>query len=68
MFERYDRLHDVVIHLLYEAKAKAGTWEETADAIGISTKALWRYKSGQCLPSLDTYEMLCEFVGRHCYP
>ena len=71
--ERLD-LSKAVRALLYEAKAKYGTWEKTAARVGISLKSLYRYlqvpkgMEAQILPSLETYEMLCRSVGRHCYP
>lgn len=67
MLDRYDRLRNAVRQLLQEAKADK-SWENTAEELGISLKSLYRYLSGRCLPSLDTYEMLCEYVGCHCYP
>ena len=63
-----------VREMLYEANLKYGSWDKTAAEIGISRKSLFRYlqprKKGTkpILPSLETYEMLCQSVGRHCYP
>ena len=60
--------------LLREAKVQYGTWEKTAAAIGITLKSLYRYLQDPkgleipILPSLETYEMICRSVGRHCYP
>lgn len=60
--------------LLREAKKQYGTWERTAAAIGITLKSLYRYMQDPkgleipILPSLETYEMICRCVGRHCYP
>ncbi len=70
--ERPD-LANAVRSLLREAKLRHGTWEKVSQITGISLKSLYRYwkpKNGAkpLLPSLETYEILCRSVGRHCYP
>ena len=46
-----------------KAKEKYGTWENTADAIGVSVKSLHRYVNGEVNPTLYTYALICESVG-----
>ena len=69
MAER-DNLTDKVRALVAEVKAKYGTWDRCSEETGVSRKSLLRYhrKKNLILPSLETYEILCRSVGRHCYP
>ena len=59
---------EVVVKLLMKkAKAKYGTLEKISCITGVSTKSLHRYETGEVLPSLEVYAILCECVGCRCY-
>lgn len=60
------QLEQLVADMLREAKRKYVTWERVAEEIGVASKSLRRYVSGEFLPSLEVYSTLCECVGRRC--
>ena len=57
------RIDNQVIKEVLQAKEKYGTWENTADALGVSVKSLHRYVNGEVNPTLYTYALICESVG-----
>lgn len=60
-------LEEMMRLLMKKAKAKYGTLEMISRRTGISTKSLHRYETGEVLPSLETYAILCECIGYRCY-
>ena len=60
-------LEEMMRLLMKKAKAKYGTLEKISRRTGISTKSLHRYETGEVLPSLETYAILCECIGYRCY-
>ena len=61
------RIDNQVRKEVLKAKEKYGTWENTADAIGVSVKSLHRYVNGEVNPTLYTYALICESVeSRWC--
>ena len=57
------RIDNQVRKEVLKAKEKYGTWDKTADAIGVSVKSLHRYVNGEVNPTLYTYALICESVG-----
>lgn len=60
-------LEELMRLLMKKAKAKYGTLEVISYETGISTKSLHRYETGEVLPSLEVYAILCESIGCRCY-